>query len=242
MDHLLTTATTADERRRAARIAVLPVGSFEQHGDHLPLITDTVIACVIAREIAAAHDLLLLPPITISCSHEHSAWPGTVSISARTLYAVVTDIADSAAHTGADKLLIVNGHGGNYVLGNVVQEANVDGPRMALYPSRYDWDAARREAGMEATNSEDMHGGELEVSILMHAHPELVGAGAGELDHLSEDRSLLHTLGMAGYTPHGVIGRPSLATADKGKSALEALLARSAAALELLTPGRPQAG
>ncbi len=241
MDHLLTTATTADERRRAARIAVLPVGSFEQHGDHLPLITDTVIACVIAREIAAAHDLLLLPPITISCSHEHSAWPGTVSISARTLYAVVTDIADSAAHTGADKLLIVNGHGGNYVLGNIVQEANVDGPRMALYPSRYDWDAARREARMETTSSQDMHGGELEVSILLHAYPDLVREGAQISDHLADDRSLLHTLGMAGYTPHGLIGRPTLATTDKGKSALETLLARSAAAIELLIPpARPR--
>jgi len=75
-----------------------------------------VVACVIAREVTAAYNLWLLPPITISCSDEHAAWPGTVSISARTLHQLINDIADSARQAGADKLVIVNGHGGNYVL------------------------------------------------------------------------------------------------------------------------------
>lgn len=234
MNHLLPTATTQDERERRARIAVLPVGSFEQHGDHLPLITDTVVACVIAREIAAAYDLLLLPPVTISCSHEHAAWPGTVSISARTLYAVVTDIAASAEANGADKLLIVNGHGGNYVLSNVVQEANVTDPRMALFPARDDWDAARAAAGMTTTNRDDMHGGELEVSLLLHACPELVRPAATDQDHEATSRPLLLTLGMAGYSTSGVIGRPSQATADKGKAILSALTDLAGTHLSLL--------
>jgi creatinine amidohydrolase len=88
VEHLLTTAPSRDERERQARVAVLPVGSCEQHGDYLPLITDTVVACVVAREISEAYNLWLLPPITISCSHEHAAWPGTVSISARTLHRI----------------------------------------------------------------------------------------------------------------------------------------------------------
>ncbi|HEX3613758.1 MAG TPA: creatininase family protein [Solirubrobacteraceae bacterium] len=223
MEHLLPKSTSKDERERASRIAVLPVGSFEQHGDHLPLITDTVIACVIAREIAAAHDLMLLPPITMSCSHEHSAWPGTVSISARTLYSVVTDIARSVAANGADRLLIVNGHGGNYVLSNVVQEANVSGPQMALFPTRDDWAAARVAAGVETSHHDDMHGGELEVSILLHAHPELVGPGALDQDHEVPNRPMLLSLGMDGYTKNGIIGRPSLASPAKGKAVLESL-------------------
>src|SRR6266496_2712763 len=73
MNHILPTATTSGEKKRDADCAVLPVGSFEQHGDYLLLITDTVIASVVSRELASAYSLLQLPPVTISCSHEHSA-------------------------------------------------------------------------------------------------------------------------------------------------------------------------
>jgi creatinine amidohydrolase len=69
-------------------------------GDYLPLITDTAVATVIAQELAHAYPLLRLPPVTISCSHEHSAWAGTVSISASTLYAVINDIYSSIANSG----------------------------------------------------------------------------------------------------------------------------------------------
>src|SRR5215213_387850 len=128
--HLLPSATAVEEAARDADIAVLPVGSFEQHGGHLPLSTDALIACVIARQVAEAYDLLLLPPVTISCSHEHAGWRGTVSISARTLHHVVTDVADSLATSGVERLVIISGHGGNYVLSNVAQEASVNGPRV----------------------------------------------------------------------------------------------------------------
>src|SRR5690606_3727544 len=92
---LLPTATAKDEQERDAKVALLPIGSFEQHGDYLPLITDTIVACAISTEIARVRPVMVLPPITISCSHEHSAWRGTVSVSATTLYRLVSDIADS---------------------------------------------------------------------------------------------------------------------------------------------------
>lgn len=223
MDYLLTIATSADERTRGAQVAVLPVGSFEQHGDYLPLITDTVIACLIASEIAVEYDLMVLPPITMSCSHEHAAWPGTISISARTLHRAINDIADSAALQGIRQLLIVNAHGGNYVLANIVQEANIGTPRMALYPSREDWEIARRFAGMTTVGHDDMHAGELEVSILLARCPSLVLPGWETSDHDAPDRPLMLTLGMRAYAPAGVIGRPSRATADKGDAVLESL-------------------
>ncbi|MEV6331340.1 creatininase family protein [Streptomyces sp. NPDC051909] len=236
--NLLPTATSTDVQELQPRVAVLPVGSFEQHGTYLPLITDTAIACVIAQEIADAYPVHLLPPLTVSCSHEHSAFPGTVSISARTLYAVIDDIRASLARSGIDKLVIVNGHGGNYVLSNVVQEANVDGPAVSLFPLGPDWDRAREYGGLEsdrhADMHADMHAGEIETSILLHAAPELVREGYADADHDSGQRPFLLVQGMAEYTQSGVIGFPSLATAEKGKAVLESLRSSFSAHFDLL--------
>jgi len=238
--HLLPTATATDERHRDARVAILPVGSFEQHGDHLPLITDTVVACAIARELADVYPVLLLPPITLSCSHEHGAWAGTTSISARTLFSIVIDVYESIARSGLSALAIVNGHGGNYVLGNVVQEANAKGQRMALFPQRADWDDARKAGRLVTSTSEDMHAGEIETSILLHVAPELVRYGYESADHLADDRRHLLTTGMEAYTRTGVIGRPSLGTAEKGKAVLTSLVQSFAEVLRVLDQEPPR--
>ncbi|GAA3091255.1 hypothetical protein GCM10020254_40290 [Streptomyces goshikiensis] len=181
--NLLPTATSTDVEDRQPRVAVLPVGSFEQHGRYLPLITDTAIACIIGQEVADAYPVHLLPPITMSCSHEHAAFPGTVSISAKTLFAVIDDIRASLARSGISKLVIINGHGGNYVLSNIVQEANVDGPAVSLFPLSADWDRARDHASLDSDRHADMHAGEIETSILLHAAPELVREGNANADH-----------------------------------------------------------
>jgi creatinine amidohydrolase len=223
MDSVISTATSFDESSRHAKVALLPVGSFEQHGRYLPLATDTLVACAIAREIADSFPVMLLPPITISCSHEHSAWTGTVSISARTLHHVVTDIAHSLHESAIERLVLVNGHGGNYVLANVVQEASVIGPHMALYPTSKAWAQAREAAGMETNAHEDMHAGEFETSVLLHLDPGLVRPGNESADWIQNDRPHLLTTGLVEYAPSGVIGRPSLGTAPKGEAALASL-------------------
>ena len=215
---LLPSDTSVDFRERAAAVALLPVGSFEQHGPFLPLATDTVIACTIANELAAAYPLDLLPPVTVSCSHEHAAWSGTVSISATTLYAVVRDIAASLR---GRRLVVVNGHGGNYVLANAVQES---GGAMGLFPGVGDWAEARAAARLETSMDSDMHAGELETSILLHAHPDLVRPGFDSADWLADDRRHLLSRGLDAYTESGVVGRPSLASASKGKALLAALV------------------
>lgn len=220
---LLTAATSAEVQNLDKRIAVLPVGSFEQHGRFHPLITDTVIACAIAKRIADDYSLFLLPPITFSCSHEHTAFAGTVSISASTLMAVISDLASSLRASGIDKLVLVNGHGGNYVLQNIVQEGNTRGPQMTLFPSPIDWNAARTESEMQTNGHEDMHAGELGTSILLQVAPDLLRPGYDTADWRADDRPFLLVSGMQEYTESGVIGFPSLGTAQKGARALASL-------------------
>jgi creatinine amidohydrolase len=119
---------------------------------------------------------------------------------------------------------------------NTVQEANVSQRRMALYPGRHDWATARRHAGLVSSGHDDMHAGEVETSLLLHLCPELVRDGYQEADHVAERPDLL-MLGMRGYTGSGVIGRPSLATAAKGKAVLDSLTASFAQTLTVLQGG-----
>lgn len=232
---LITAATSADEAERGATVAMLPVGSFEQHGDHLPLATDTIVACVIANQLAATYSVLLLPPVTVSCSHEHEGFEGTVSISSRTLIAIIGDVQSSLARSGIKYLVLVNGHGGNYVLSNVTQEANVAERRVALFPGREDFRIARERAGMETTVSEDMHGGEWETSILLHSHPHLVRSTYPQNDHDAPQRPHLLITGIRAYATRGIIGRPSVASAAKGQAALGSLASSFSNVLKVLT-------
>lgn len=185
------------------------------------MATDTLVAAAISERIAADYDLLLLPPIAIGASHEHADFKGTVSISSMTLHAIVTDVAASLERAGVTKLVIVNGHGGNYVLSNVVQESNLGKHTMSLFPRSEDWIDARRAAGVITNNHEDMHGGEAETSILLATSPEVVRPSYRDADFAAGDRRHLLTVGVRAYSGSGIIGRPSLATADKGRLLLE---------------------
>lgn len=105
---------------------------------------------------------------------------------------------------------------------------------MSLFPTRTDWDSARTTAHLDTDAHHDMHAGELEVSILLHVQPKLVGPGYRDGDHAAADRSMLLVDGMRTYTESGVIGKPSAGTAEKGELLLASLVASFERHLDLL--------
>lgn len=215
--------TSEELHNLSPKFAVLPIGAFEQHGPHLPMGTDTIIAVALGNSLCEVlKNGLLLPPITISCSQEHHGFFGNAFISAETLIRTIDDISSSLRHSKINTLILINAHGGNYVLKNIAQELNLRESKILIFPTNKHWKEALFHAGIESTIHDDMHAGEIETSILLSIYPELVRKDKLE-DHLADDRSFLHVLGMKGYTTSGVIGLPSLASAKKGKLLIEGL-------------------
>ncbi|WP_053958172.1 creatininase family protein [Sulfobacillus thermosulfidooxidans] len=195
----------------------LPIGSWEPHGGHLPYDTDTRIAIALCHACAQPQDTVL-PAIPYSCSFEHRGLGQVVSIRVAHFAALLTDIVWAQS----DPLVIINGHGGNQVLGSLVQEWNADGARVLLLPDRAHWAAAYQAAGWDFGPHEDMHAGALERSLLLYLAPETVTSEI-PADVSQPNRPYFSASGMHGYTVSGVIGYPTAATAEAGQTAWNAL-------------------
>ena len=228
----LSAATWPEVRDCESNLAVLPVGSTEQHGPHAPLGTDTLTATAVAeagveayRERAGA-DVLIAPPIPVGVAAEHRAFDGTLWVSPETFRAYIRETIASLAHHGFDRVVIVNGHGGNT---NALREVTGTIARKdAAYAVAFTWfDSIDTEEEMG-------HGGPVETSLLYHIDGKVIrketvdaareGASKGwgewvagvNLAHDSDE-----------FSDNGVVGDPTAATAELG----EQLLARSGNAL-----------
>lgn len=224
--HCITTEDIASNRPDHA---IVPIGAYEQHGPHLPMTTDTLIADAIARAVGRQTGGIVLPALPVSCSAEHAGFAGSLWLRSTTLAAIIDDLLVAVQGHGIQRLILVNAHGGNHVLAGVVQEANAAAPRVILGPDRHDWQAAFAAGGLgDLTVSQDMHAGAAETAILQAIAPQTVRSDR-IVDHRADDRPLLHILGMRAYTDTGVIGEPSRATAVAGHVLLKTLADRLAA-------------
>jgi creatinine amidohydrolase len=165
--------TSPDVGAAAGRVAVVPVGATEQHGPHLPLATDTLLATAVARAIVAGSPSLVLGPVlALGCSEHHMGFPGTVSLRAPAFVATVTDVCRSLAAASLDVVLL-NAHGGNRApLGVALGELAAQGIR--AHALTY-WDLLAEEAAAEFGDPDACgHACALETSLMLHLHPELV--------------------------------------------------------------------
>ena len=189
---------------------LIPLGSTEQHGPHLPLSTDTIIATEWAKAAAqVVESVLVAPPLPYGSSGEHRGFPGTLSIGRSALRQFVAEIARSA-ESPFSRIVLVSGHGGNHpVLEEVVDQLRLEGHNI-------DWIGPV----WPSSTITDAHAGLTETSLMLHLRPDLVGRFedvSGNTTPLSELMPVLVRDGLQAATESGVLGDPRQASAAQGR-------------------------
>lgn len=235
----------AEAALAAEALAVLPVGSLEQHGRHLPLDTDNLLGEALAeaavREAAARGlNVLLCPPLHYGYTMHNMDFPGTMTLRAESLLAVGVDLVSSLVHHGCKKIVLLNSHGSNFsildLIGREVMNRHPEVLVAAAFPIKMA--AAELERLREAQELGGMsHACELETSLLLHLRPELVEMDLAVRDISQPDsrfywRDILRGsrgVALADLTRHasrtGVVGDPTRASAEKGRRCFEVILA-----------------
>jgi len=209
-------------------LLIVPVGSTEQHGPHLPLDTDTRIAAAVAGALARQlpGKSLVAPEIPYGASGEHQGFPGTISIGTDALTTVLVEYGRSASDW-VDRLVFVNGHGGN-----------LDALRAAVRLLR----AEGRDAGWCSCSvaGADAHAGHMETSVLLHLSPDVVrieDAAPGNTEPLADLLPRMRDGGVAAVSTSGVLGDPTMATATAGESILADMVTDCIARVHRWRPG-----
>lgn len=223
-----TSSDLSDSGGDTGHTLIVPVGSTEQHGPHLPLDTDTRIATAVASAVAArlGPGALVAPAIAYGSSGEHQQFPGTVSIGTTALTAVLTEYGRSACDW-VQRLVFVNGHGGN-----------LDALRLAVGTLRREH---RDAAWCNCTApGADAHAGHTETSVLLHLSPLHVrdhASVSGNAAPLAELMPHLRTGGLAAVSDSGVLGDPTGASAEAGAAIFAEMVAGCLRGVRAWNPG-----
>jgi creatinine amidohydrolase len=237
----------------AKLIVVAPLGSFEQHGPHLPLTTDTDIVTAIASAVEQKlpDNVLLLPTLWLGHSTHHMHFAGTLDIRQMNYVAIIQDLCQSILSMGARKVLLLNGHGGNDIpVRAALREVktSVQGrPELHLLYAAYWMLAAQSIKGIRESELGGLgHACEMETSLMLHLHPERVRMELARRDgpkHTSTYRKADMQYAKPVYSVNefheisssGVVGHPDLATAEKGARFFDAIVSDVATFVEDFT-------
>jgi creatinine amidohydrolase len=227
---------------------VVAAGSIEQHGPHLPLLTDTLIGDGLGAAIVSRLDRALQgPTISLGCSEHHMAFPGTITMEKATFIAVASDYARSLARHGFRYVCFVPSHGGNFgplreavdALGGRIDETTVatfsdlSGFIEVLNASQLPFDVTAERSGA--------HAGESETALVLHLRPDLARPELAEEGYVgpfgAEQQELIFSKGMPALTANGILGDARGAEAEFGVAALDALADFLAAWVEGIRAG-----
>jgi len=235
----------AEAAIQAGAIAILPVGSLEQHGRHLAVSTDNVLAdafgeAVAARAAAAGLRVLLCPAVHYGYTMHNMDFPGTLTLRMETLLALGEDLATSLVHHGCRRIVLMNFHGSNWSVLDLISRRVMNRHPAALVAavSPVKMAAAELEALREARETGGMsHGCELETSLMLFLRPELVHMERAVKD-VSQPASRFYWrdllrgsrgVALADLTRHasrtGLVGDPTVASAEKGRRFFEVIVA-----------------
>ena len=192
---------------------IIPLGSMEQHGPHLPISTDTIIAEYLANQLTKKISSYVLPGIPYGVSFEHRPF-FNISISNDVLSELLSQICISLGENGFNQIIILNGHRGNMgVLQYIPQIVERNNPKMNVFGINY-WHLIEREFD---------HGGFVETSLMLAIEPELVQMQNAKRGHLNKKRlnstytTFLSNTSSFKITRNGVLGDPRKATKEEGK-------------------------
>jgi len=207
-------------------VAILPVGSIEIHGPHMPTGTDSLIVYGVAKLAAEKADAVVLPPFYYAYVPENRHFPGTISLTAKTMLALLEEVCDEIARNGFKKILILNGHGGNNeILRVFLRDSLTKKRKYALYAMINPW-APLRDLVEKLTEGRTFgHACEVETSLGLYLFQESI-----KLERIEREAELGSTglpqgietpVDWQAYAAELYLGDPRHATREKGKMLVE---------------------
>ena len=226
---------------RDAAVVVAPIAACEQHSLHLPTFTDTILVTAVAEGVEARlpQQVLLLPTQWMGASHHHLRFGATLSLHVDTHVALLCDLLTPLLEDGHQRLLLLNGHGGNIDTMQMALRRLQPRWRDRILCAASYWDLAAKElaALAEAPRKAMGHACEFETSMVLALRPDLVRRDQIKDDPPNDDavlRGLYLAEDMKQRTDHGCVGYPESATPEKGRRFLEAAVGRTAEVVRAL--------
>ncbi len=212
------TMTEFQKAMRKTRTVIMPLGTVEAHGTHLPLNTDTLIIRELVKRVSERMNVFMLPPLQYGVCTSTSAHPGTIGITTSTLKSILMDIVRDAFGKGLRNFILVSGHGGGLHL-SAMRDASetlvgeLKGIRLGAFTI---YEVLGKEVEAIAETRNDSHAGELETSLVLHLAPRLVKGRARE-EYPSFPKPFVVS-DKQRYWPGAVWGNPGKASVEKGEA------------------------